>query len=281
MSWPYYWNSSKFADWIRGVCKPQHETMQGWDDWKKESAAQFPFRYWFVEVLIPKIQRVATWPLRKSRDLQYHIINRFSTHTHALISTSLRKGQWNELDERLLFCPFDELVNFVEISEAGERIGWSDTDRKQYLEETTYEGPWGFRIRRCPAAGVDQLKWAASLVFDTDTLRPDNPDIGRPTSQALAAQETLILYHWWKNIRPARLNPHDLSGLTDFYATSRASRIRGKEGKILTLPNNPTPAETLQKRKMYELLEKIIAEYEAEDTEMLIRLMKHRRNFWN
>jgi hypothetical protein len=71
-----------------------------------------------------------------------------------------------------------------------------------------------------------------------------------PTAQAIAAQKTLELYNWWKNIRPNRPEAHDLFS-------------EEKDGK-----------------NYYKKIGKIEDHYEKEDTKMLIELIKIRGSLW-
>jgi len=50
--------------------------------------------------------------------------------------------------------------------------------------------------------------WSCSKF--SDWVDKKDPHFGKPTSQALAAQETLALYTWWKEERPKRLDPFAL-----------------------------------------------------------------------
>ena len=45
------------------------------------------------------------------------------------------------------------------------------------------------------------MQWAAKLKNNDDWIDKASPDYGKPTHQALAAQETLLLYQWWKEER--------------------------------------------------------------------------------
>jgi hypothetical protein len=45
-----------------------------------------------------------------------------------------------------------------------------------------------------------------------DWVDPNDPDFGKFTNQALAAQETIVLYRWWKEVRPTRQDPMEASG---------------------------------------------------------------------
>ena len=194
-----YWSCTKFADWLRGTTKPLAGTAEEWNAWGKKAKAK-KIRYWIAEEGLDHLQDFLYWPLNRIRDLRYYINNRWTHKIHALTS-NLARGQWYDFDIRLLHSSFDELVNFVEIEEAWMLMVCSEEDRKKY------KIPWYRRIFRigvwrCPAAGIERLEWAAKLKHDEDWIDKNDPCYGQPTSQALAAQETLVLYRWWKDDRP-------------------------------------------------------------------------------
>ena len=60
-------------------------------------------------------------------------------------------------------------------------------------------------------AGLDYLAWELTLKNEVEY-----GGSGEPSSQAIAAQETLDLYYWWTLIRPARGDEYTVSGCKDF-----------------------------------------------------------------
>ena len=270
-----YWSCSKFADWLRGTPTLPCGTSKEWSDWKK-TAQKKPIRYWLAEEGLDYLQNFICWPAHRMNDVRFYINNRWITKNHALTS-NLRRGQWHDFDERLLHAGFDELVNFVEIEQAWMHVVCSDEERKKY------NPPWYrtiFRIRlwRCPAAGLAYLDWAAGLVYE-DEVEKNDPNYGQPTFQALAAQETLALYHWWKMERPARPDPHDASGWTSYYNKRRAeAQLRGQD--FLESIFNADKSDDDQSRVPLEICRKMEEDYDAQDTEMLIRLIKIRHSLW-
>ena len=249
-----HWKSSKFVKWIRGYEKPHALTWQGWDEWEKETRAKYPVRYWFAEDFVPKVQDFVTWPATKIRDIRHYINNRWITRSHALTS-NLERGQWHDLDTRLMHCMFDELVNFVEIEQAWMQVMWGDNDKK-YQVPWYRRKPFGLRVWRCPEAGVDRLLWAAAL-----------EEQGQPTRQAIDAKETLELYRWWKEKRPARRDPHEVSGWSKLCS----------ENSDPTLPNVPQHLKDASLAAMDRLEHR----YQQEDEQMMIRLIKIRRSLWS
>lgn len=223
-----YWSCSKFADWLRGTPKPFAATSEEWCTWQ-DMAQKKKFRYWLSEEGLDYLQNYVNWPKDQIHKVRCYINNRWITKSHALTS-NLERGQWHDLDTRLLNSSFDELVNFVEIELARMNI---NSPEKKY--KTHCYG-------RCPDAGIDYLKWASELTNDDNC----HSNSRQPSSQALAAHETLALYQWWKMERPNRPNPYNLSG----------------HGSHLEERHN-------MEKTQYD-----------EDTAMLVRLVKNRQSFW-
>ena len=262
-----YWNCSTFADWLRGTPKGRAKSFEDWETWRKEAEAAHPIRFWLAETALSTAQDVLTWPFRKVYDAKYYLINRFVTKTHALTS-SLKRGAWHEYDTRVLHCLFDELVNYVEVEEAWSNVAWDSAARARYKPPIYGIGRLRTRTWRCAEAGLDKLNWAAGLTEEDD----EGNSTGVPTRQAQGAKEIIELYKWWTTVYPQRADPHDVSGWTAICEKRR------EDG--LGIGASKTPEEADEIKRALELTSKIEQEYDDEDTEMLIRLIKVRRNMW-
>ena len=268
-----YWSCSKFADWLRGTVKPPSGTCEVWDKWHEE-AKQKSFRYWLAEEGLDYLQNVICAPITLRNWIRCYISNRFVTKTHALTSSTLKRGQWHDLDIRLLHTAFDELVDFVETELAHQFYSWTAEDREKYSI------PWYRKFLRlgywrCPEAGLDYLNWAAQLKNDSQWVKENTPEFfGKPTRQALSAQEILMLYNWWKKERPNRPDPHDASGWTAYHDEKEGDSL----DHILSKEKNEKESE--HERALLELAGKIEKEQDDEDTEMFIRLIKVRSFLW-
>lgn len=274
-----YWSCSKFADWLRGTSKPASGTCEAWNTWEKQ-AKQKSLRYWLAEEGLDYLQNIVYAPMTFTNAIRRYISNRFVVKTHALTSSTLKRGQWHELDTRLLYSAFDELINFVETDLAHKNyICSSAEDRKKFYI------PWHrkfFRLFwRCPEAGLDYLNWASQLKNDDEWLDKNDPEFGKPTQQALAAQEILMLYNWWKNERPNRPDPHDASGLTAYSdENAKTAKEKGEDSWCQIFSNEKTDEEHEHQRAIFELNSKIEKEQDDEDTDMFIRLIKIKQFLW-
>ena len=242
-----------FLDLLRGTDCPEAATLEAWDDWR-DLAKQKPVRYWLVEEALPSIRRAILSPYTLYREITWYLRNRYISKSHALTS-NLKRGQYHEFETRLLNSLFDELINFVEIEEAWmhqicnkeKRLSWFGRLFKQ----------------RSPEDGLAHLKWASELIYD-DSYGIDKsaPEYGKRPHQALAADEILELYDWWKNKHNNRPDPMDACGWSDHCKLSR---------------NDQKKKDT---KKLLDDLHDLEQAFEKEDTEMLVRLVKIRSNLW-
>jgi hypothetical protein len=103
---------------------------------------------------------------------------------------------------------------------------------------------------RCKLAGLDHLNWAMNLNMNEDYgINPDDEDYGKPTHQATVAKKVYELYSWWTN-RDDRVDPYTLF-------------TKEKDGKYY-----------------YRKIDEMENQYDQEDTDMLIELVKIRSSLW-
>jgi hypothetical protein len=271
-----YWSNSALAGWIRGTPKPGSATMEGWDEWREQAQASKPIRYWMAEEGLDHIQNFIWWPVDQLYSIKYYINNRWISCTHALTAhpRDIRPGTWHDVGQRMMPCLFNELVDFVEIEQAGHHVAWDQDARKRYSPPWWARGWFRWRTWRCPEAGLDYLNWSASLKFDDEWVAADDPKYNSSTPQAVAAQEIIDLYTWWTQVYRNRPDPYEASGWT---AACEAER----EANGGTMNWGKRSAAFKSKSdQAHELLCKIEAQYDQEDDDMLIRLIRVRRALW-
>jgi len=272
-----YWSCSPFADWLRGTKKLSAGTAEEWDDWTTTAQMKHNFRYWLAEEGLGHIQDFVTWPVRTLYDIKYYINNRWVTRTNSLTAHSrdIKPGQWQDVGNRFLPCLFNELVDFVEIETAWSHIAWGEKEDAAKYNPPFYATGWfRWRIWRCPQAGLDNLKWQSELIHNEDYCK-DEPYYMKPTPQAVKAQEILALYTWWTEVYPNRPDAYEASGWTDYCEASRLSN-----GGKINWSSDKSPELKKQSSKAHKALQKLEADYEKEDTEMMIRLIKVRHGLW-
>ena len=274
----HYWSCSKFADWIRGTTKLKMGTSEQWDEWTTTAQMKHNFRYWLAEEGLSHLQDFVTWPIRKLYDIKYYINNRWVTSTHALTAhpRDIKPGSWCDVGYRFLPCLFNSLVDFVEIELAWWHVVWDDKAYKQFHAPWYSRGWFRWRTWRSPEAGLANLEWQRKLIYDDEWIGADDPRYGKPTPQAIRAQEILDLYTWWTVTYRNRPDPHDASGWS---AYCDAMRVK-YPGQMLGGLNSKDAEDRKASDKAHKLLQKIEAQYEKEDEQMMIRLIKIRDGLW-
>lgn len=272
-----YWSNTKFAKWLSGTPKPEAGTSREWREWRETAKKSHPFRYWLAEEGLGYLQDFVYWPYNTFHSFRYYINNRWVTKSHALTAhpNDIKPGKWQDVGYRFLPCLFNELVDFVEVETAWMHVVWDEDARKKYCTPWWRTNFFKWRTWRCPEAGIAHLDWAASLTNE-EWCDKNDPEYGKPTPQALAAMEIKELYTWWKDVYPNRPDPYDISGWSELCDKNR------KTGDVLSILDyeNETPDERLERNAVHKKLQDIETEYEQEEEDMLIRLIKVRRSLW-
>jgi len=246
-----YWGCSEFSNnaraWLGTEIKPQSASPADWSKWHKDNKGTLG--YWITEELLDKLQDIVLFIPDVYHNISTYVRNRFITKTHYL-NTRLQKGQWHDFDSRILHGLFESLVDFVEIEKAHMR---------------NFSNP--------PVKLPSRTQGLAYIQWEID-LKEESP------VQAKTAEEIRNLYVWWKDIRPARPDTMEESGLSAYYDRYRENSDDGKFDIFATLGSEKTPKEQEEYNKLSDKSVEIDKMYEDEDDEMIIRLIKIRSNMW-
>jgi hypothetical protein len=274
-----YWSCSSFADWLRGTSKLFAGTSEEWRDWKLNAKKQYPFRFWLAEQGLDQLQNIVMFIPDKLYAAKYYVNNRWVTGTHKLTAhpRDIQPGSWCDVGNRFLPCLFNELVDFVEVEQAWYNIAWDPEAREKYHAPFYARGWFRWRTWRSRESGLDALRWAAGLVYDEDSgVNPSHPDYGQPTPQAKNAVECINLYLWWTQMRPARPDPYEVSGWSDFCQ----DRVKNSENGIFGVWESNDAAAQHRRTDMINQVQALEQRYEQEDEDMMIRLIKLRQFLW-
>jgi len=272
----HYWTCSKFADWLRGTAKLSAGTSEEWDEWTTAAQMKHSFRYWLAEEGLDYLQRIVYYIPDKLNDIRYYINNRWVSRSHSLTAhpRDIKPGQWQDVGNRFLPCLFNELVDFVEIEQAWHHCLWSDEMKTKHNVPWYRSGWLRWRTWRCPEAGLEYLRWAETLTNE-EFLDEGEKHKAEPTQQAISAKEIIELYTWWTTTYRNRPDPYDASGWTAYCELSRMAN-----GGKLSWGGDKTPKLKKACDEAHAELRRIEAEYEAEDEQMMIRLIKVRHALW-
>ena len=258
-----YWSKRQLFIWLRKkfhINKPTALPWGEWSKWDEKTKKEHPIGWFITETLPAGIDWVDSHTIDHWRNLQYYIRNRWHRKTH-ILPTGLKVGEYYDLDTRILNGLMTSLVNFVEVEKA-------------WMSRWNKDKKYKFKNGRCIQAGLDYLTWEMNLINDYKSGYDDSmPEYGKPTEQAKCAKEIFEIYNWWKNIRPNRPDPYDVSGWSEICENER------KSGKSI-FDNELTDAEREKSREAIKKSNEIEEQYDAEDNEMIMRLMKIRRYLW-
>jgi hypothetical protein len=273
----HYWTIGPFADWLRGTPKLECGTSEEWDAWYAEAAKAHPIRYWIAEEGLDYLQNFVYYIPDKLNDVRYYINNRWVSRSHSLTAhpRDIKPGQWCDVGNRFLPCLFNELVDFVEVEQAWHHCIWSDEAKTKFNVPWYRKGWLRWRTWRCPEAGMEYLRWASTLT-NAEFLDEGEKHLAEPTYQAKAAKEIIELYTWWTTTYRNRPDPYEVSGWSAYCDASRAAN-----GGRLSFSHAKDTAEMRKMSdKAHKALRKIEADYEKEDEQMMIRLIKIRQSLW-
>jgi hypothetical protein len=236
------------------------------------------FRYWLAEEGLDYLQKVVYYVPDTLYSIKYYINNRWVTRTHCLTAhpRDIKPGNWHDVGNRFLPCLFNELVDFVEVELAWWHVVWDEEARKEFKSPWYATGWFRWRTWRSKECGLANLEWQRQLRWKEDEVGADHKELGKLTPQAVKAQEILDLYTWWTVTRPARPDPYEASGWTEYCEKSREAN----GGKISWGSMDKTPELKKMSTKAHKLLHKMEADFEKEDEAMMIRLIKVRHGLW-
>lgn len=244
-----------------GFSPPGALSSKGWSSFNKEFRKNAPVRYYFHR----KFKNTFVYPVKRIKDaIKYWIRYRTYDKYHVL-DTGLEPGYYS-IDWQMLHVNFNILKEFVEVETALHHYWCSNHDSLSWCERHMpfYRAFFPFRSVEL---GMKHLEWAATL--DDPKLPPHE----RSPDQARTAREVMILYKWWTEQRPARVEIPYLE-----------RRRPLDPDDIFDEEEDPDPvAEAAYKVARYD---NMIARQDQEkawsdeDTEMLIRLIKIREHLW-
>lgn len=265
-----YWSCSSFANWIRATFakyeQPDALELGEWREWRIKNQREHPIVYWITETSLPFIQNTIHYPFDILDRIRTYVRNRFVDKVHYL-PTRLAPGRWFDVDTRLLHGMFETLVDFVECEKA-HMFAWTSEDNNKHLL------PFVYRFRhlrflrwssiRSRELGMKYLEWEVNLEDDSCP------------GQAAQAKEVIALYTWWKDVRPGRADPHQASGWTEY---CHQRRTAGKDF-FSSFDDEKTPEEKQLVSDMLNRIHQIEQQYDQEDEDMMVRLIKVRRGLW-
>jgi hypothetical protein len=132
---------------------------------------------------------------------------------------------------------------------------------------------------------LDHLRWEQGLIWKAEEVGEDSPLVGQRTHQAEKADEVLALYTWWKDARPNRGDSWEVTGFRDFWRKMDAKYDEpgGEDSSWMSFKNTGkklTEEEDAEYWRLHKLVDQQEEDWNKEDEDMMIRLIKVRRGLW-
>lgn len=253
--------------WLEKKCypeKPQYATSSEWREWDKIEKAK-PICNFFVNTFPDFIKYKIT---RRITDAYYWILYRTCPrHKYQLIDTGLKPGYY-EYETRIFYAAFNAMQVFCEREQPYHDWCWKYAGEK-YKEKFIP----GFE------AALESFKWRKELVYKEEEMfgewgKKNKHLIGQPTPQADSAKELEEIYLWWVKVFKNRLDPYIV--FPDDYRND----LKNNDSDFYDLFEKRPSVEEDKFWEMIKLRDELEKQYEQEDEEMLIRLIKIRKHLW-
>jgi hypothetical protein len=236
---------------------PSALSSNGWNSFNSEFKKVAPIRWWFHR----DAKKIFVYPVSfRYRRMMEWIHYRTTARRYHIIKTGLTPGYY-DVSTMMLHANFTVLKDFVEIEQAWMQ-SCSEKNRISLWARYVPFYRIFFPFRR-PDLGIEYLNWCMTL--DDPSL----PVHERADQQATDARETWALYDWWVNKRPVRkeidiMSYRRLMSDVDIFDTNIDTNSSEYKGWF----------ESMEARDKQQ------EEWDDEDEQMLIRLIKIRKRLW-
>lgn len=253
---------------------PEAETSLGWHEWKVK-AKKNKMRWFLADTFPTWVSSTFIWPVQRKRD---ELRMRFVKKTWRIDIPTLDKYDYHENDSVMLHGMFHLLTEFVE----GEKA-WMQHISNSWKDE---DDDFMDNVKK---ARKNKVKWKDANKRELAFKHLDwEIGLGEEggLNQSSTAKEVKELYIWWKDIRPNRPDPMDVKGdkgisWTEYCAIDKP-RYDDEGNELDFLARHEFENEEEKEignsasKAMYDAEE----QYDKEDEEMLIRLVKIRKGMW-
>lgn len=248
----------KFRKWMN-FNPPDALDMDGWNDFRDEFRKKAAIRYFIKYAIIRRIERIYDRIGKLGWDIRYRTIRKYH-----LINTKLDPG-YHDIDTRMIHGNFELLVDYVEIECANIETAFKPEERKAALGWRYYlPALLRFKEFRSRELGIKHLEWEMTLAS------PTLSEYDRNFGQAQRAVQVVLLYTWWKEVYP---NRQDLK-YPDIEDDENSLRFLSAKWK----KNNPNISAKISQWSKDSFQQEL--DWDTEDEEMLISLMKIRKGLW-
>lgn len=245
----------KFRKWM-SFNPPGALDIGGWDEFESKFRKKAPVRY-FIKHFVEQIEDIISILSHFAWAIQYRTI-----HKYHLVDTKLDPG-YHEIDKRMLHANFELLVDYVEIECANMATAFKSKERKAAMGWRRHLPAFlRFSEFRSRDLGIKHLEWETTLAS------PTMNEYERSTGQAQRAVQVILLYTWWKEVYPNRkeLESPDQASVGLEFLSKRWKK------------ENPDMSEKISQWSRDHFQQEL--DWDKEEQEMLIALMKIRKGLW-
>lgn len=252
--------------------------QQLYKEWKENFQSKRPIVFWLTETLPRKYTHVVE-AIENVWDDVTSIIDNIFVQRADRFTTGLKRWEFETADESMLYANFHQFELYVETVYSLRYIR-SQLHRARKIEENPQEIAKWEKINK-QAKRYPLIHWKKyrnkeyalqymHMQLDMPIDEYDGADEIRRTAMILA------MYVWWTQVRPNRGESGDASGLNAF----RAAMCEHYGDQESWTWSKLTADEQEEYRKMMVADDELEKEWLAEDTEMLVKLVKERQNIW-
>lgn len=253
----------RFSHWMN-YSPPGALSSKGWRLFKDEFRERAPIRFWFTNTAYRAYVLPVKW---KSEAIRKWFRYRTYDKYHKL-DTGLPPGYYS-VDMQMMHVNFNLLKNFVECELAWNTYAWSDDAKEE--ENTIWRHLPFYRVFRQIFRPFRSREWAFKYFEWASKLDdPSLPPAERSDHQAQAAREIRDLYIWWVDTVPAR----------KMHERPRFSDQGLGDMSMLDDDFDDEAPDFKSFKEIGKLNEALREQWEKEDEEMFIRLVKVRKALW-
>ena len=257
----------KFFNWLERKLKVDTPyALSNWDAWRQYMKTHRPIAFFLTDDLPRLIDKINVYRILKINYIPYYFKNLISLR-YCFLKTKLPIMKFQELNTLILHANFNTLVDYVECSYNLIPGKSYPNDRKEFIEK--YNIPFWRQNQvffRSKEAGIKALNdQIADMVAHNYTDH--------------SYQEILDLYLWWTTTRPNRAelyvdSPADDNQWSNIDLIYGESLFRSKYSRKKHVKDQELISRLLSTSQKLE------EEYNTEDTEMLVRLVKVLPKCW-
>lgn len=253
-----YWSHTKFADKLRDLFGIPHLPLSAtWEKWEEIKKNELKISLVGVKLInmLDVLQKIVYWPTDISKDIIYFISNVY--HRSHILRTRVKFGQWGDLTTQIPDALMFAIIDFIEKECFWMNVAFvSDKDKEKLEPEVQRYITQSYIIRKLGGVKVSDSVRAKHAREWIDFQISDSPEKNTEPWEAIWAA-----YQFAKT-RYFIFDPLEESGYN-------AENFEISFGSI-----------TSEKRKIYDIINKIEEEFKFNVEKHCVNIVKYRNYLW-